>query len=356
MGAGTLPTAGGVRPRRRRPLRGLLRTALWLGCCLLSSTGGAERTVTDVTGRTVRIPDTVSRTATLGGTPVLNSFLFALGRTEVIANGLPPFAQTSYWSMQRRLMPQVGTLPAITGGDGQPSIEALLALAPGVVVTNMRAFVPVLEAAGLPALLVDWNDFDDLMRIVDLFGEVFHANARAQEFRRYCEGNVKRVRSGLAAGTAPLRRPSAALLNLKTMSQPVRRLTDWALATVGSDNIGRRTPEGQTAMPLETLLRADPEVLVVWSRKDLEQVSTDPRFAHLSAVRHKRVHAVPVGAAPWLTPSAEYCLGILWLAQRTHPERFADLDLVVETREFYRRFYSMPIDARVAAAILAGTD
>ena len=161
---------------------------------------------------------------------------------------------------------------------------------------------------------------------------------------------------GLAAGTAPLRRPSAALLNLKTMSQPVRHLTDWALATVASDNIGRRTPEGQTAMPLETLLRADPEVLVVWSRKDLEQVSTDPRFAHLSAVRNKRVHAVPVGAAPWLTPSAEYCLGILWLAQRTHPERFADLDLVGETREFYRRFYSMPIDAREAAAILAGMD
>ncbi|MBW7900953.1 MAG: ABC transporter substrate-binding protein [Rhodocyclaceae bacterium] len=336
-----------------------MRAAARLALCLLLALAGAASWarpgVVDAAGRQVALPERVARTAVLGAVAPLNGFLFMLGRQETIGSGLPAFFQTPYWAMQRRLAPQLADLPVVAGSDGQPNVEALLALAPDVVLTSSRGALPVLETAGLPALYFEWKDFDDLRRTAELLGDVLGARARAAEFLRYCDGNIARVSAALAAGDAP-RRPRVAFLRAKTFSQPAR-IADWTLAAAGGDNVGRYgVGAGQAAMTLEALLRADPETLIVWSREERDALFTDPRFAAMSAVRARRVHAVPVGATPWLAPGVEQCLGVLWTAQRLHPERFADLDLVEETRGFYRRFFSLPIDAGEAAAILDGMD
>lgn len=333
--------------------------ALRLALCLLlgfaCAASWARPGVVDAAGRQVAVPERVARTAVLGAVAPLNGFLFMLGKQETIGSGLPAFFRTPYWAMQRRLAPRLAGLPVVAGSDGQPNIEALLALAPDVVLTSSRGAVPVLETAGLPALYFEWKDFDDLRRTAELLGDVLGARARAAEFVRYCDGNVARVANALAAGDAP-RRPRVAFLRAKTFSQPAR-IADWTLAAAGGDNVGRYgVGAGQAAMTLEALLRADPEALIVWSREERDALLADPRFAAMSAVRARRVHAVPVGATPWLAPGVEQCLGVLWTAQRLHPERFADLDLIEETRGFYRRFFSLPIDAGEAAAILDGMD
>lgn len=336
-----------------------MRAALRLALCLLLgfafAAAWARPGVVDAAGRQVAVPERVARTAVLGAVAPLNGFLFMLGRQETIGSGLPAFFQTPYWAMQRRLAPRLADLPVVAGSDGQPNVEALLALAPDVVLTSSRGALPVLETAGLPALYFEWKDFDDLRRTAELLGDVLGARARAAEFLRYCDGNVARVSAALAAGDAP-RRPRVAFLRAKTFAQPAR-IADWTLAAAGGDNVGRYgVGAGQAAMTLEALLRADPETLIVWSREERDALLADPRFAAMSAVRARRVHAVPVGATPWLAPGVEQCLGVLWTAQRLHPERFADLDLVEETRGFYRRFFSLPLDAGEAAAILDGMD
>lgn len=336
-----------------------MRAAVRLALCLLLgfafATSWARPGVVDAAGRQVALPERVARTAVLGAVAPLNGFLFMLGKQETIGSGLPAFFQTPYWAMQRRLAPRLADLPVVAGSDGQPNVEALLALAPDVVLTSSRGALPVLETAGLPALYFEWKDFDDLRRTAELLGDVLGARARAAEFIRYCDGNVARVSAALAAGDAP-RRPRVAFLRAKTFAQPAR-IADWTLAAAGGDNVGRYgVGAGQAAMTLEALLRADPETLIVWSREERDALLADPRFAAMSAVRARRVHAVPVGATPWLAPGVEQCLGVLWTAQRLHPERFADLDLVEETRGFYRRFFSLPIDAGEAAAILDGMD
>lgn len=336
-----------------------MRAAARLALCLLLgfafATSWARPGVVDAAGRQVALPERVARTAVLGAVAPLNSFLFMLGKQETIGSGLPAFFQTPYWAMQRRLAPRLADLPVVAGSDGQPNVEALLALAPDVVLTSSRGTVPTVETAGLPVLFFAWNNFDDLKRTADLLGDVLGARARAGEFLRYCDGNVARVTAALAAGEVT-RHPRVAFLRMKTLSQPAR-IADWTLATAGGDNVGRYgLGAGQAAMTVEALLQADPEVLIVWSREERNALLADPRLAAMSAVRARRVHAVPVGATPWLAPGVEQCLGVLWVARQLHPGRFADLDLVEETRGFYRRFFSLPIDAGEAAAILDGMD
>ncbi|MBN9463197.1 MAG: ABC transporter substrate-binding protein [Burkholderiales bacterium] len=337
------------------PTRAARRIALCLLLALSCAASWARDGVTDLAGRQVAVPARVERTAILGAVAPLNSFVFMLGRSDLIGSGLPPFFRTSYWAMQRRLGPRLAELPVVAGSDGQPNVEALLALAPGVVLASSRGAVPVIEAVGLPVLLFEWNGFGDLMRTAELLGEVLQARERAAEFRRSCEENVARIAAGLAAGERP-RPPRVAFLRMKTMSQPAR-IADWTLSAAGGDNVGRHgLAAGQAAMTSEALLRADPEVLIVWSREERDALLADPRFAAMSAVRGQRVHAVPVGATPWLAPGVEQCLGVLWTARALHPARFADLDPVRETRDFYRRFFGIAIDAEEARAILNGTN
>lgn len=329
-------------------------------CCLLfifSAAVCAQRTtVTDIAGRTLNVPEKVTRVATLGAVAPLNSFLFMLGKGGAISNGLPQFFQTSYWGMQRRLGPQLSSLPVVAGSDGQPNTEALLKLAPDVVLTSSQSAVRGLEAANLPVLYFEWKDFGDLINTAELLGTLFRAEARAADFRRYCEKNVERVTAGLSITKDTARPSRIAFLRMKTLSQPAR-IANWTLAAAAGENVGRYTlAAGQAAMTLEMLLKADPEVLIVWSREERDTLLADPRFAQMSAVRQQQVYPVPVGATPWLAPGVEQCLGVLWVAQRLHPERFSDLDMVRETRDFYRRFFGVAIEAREAESILNGMD
>lgn len=333
-----------------------IRTLLCLLFAVVGMAAWAQRSVTDLAERKVVLPEQVALTATLGAVAPLNSFLFMLGKADAIGNGLPVFFQTPYWAMQRRLAPRLESQPMVAGSDGLPSIEALLALAPSVVLTSSKGALPVLDAAHLPVLLFEWKDIDDLLRSADLLGEVFHESERAADYRRYCERNVSRVNLALAAKKPLRQRPRIAFLRMKTLSQPAR-IADWTLAAAGGENIGRYTVgTSQAAMTQEMLLQANPDVLIAWSRQERDALITDPRFASLVAVQQHQVYAVPVGVTPWLAPGVEQCLGLLWTAQRLHPKSFLDLDMNHETRVFYRQFFDLAIDAREAKAILDGMD
>lgn len=323
---------------------------------MVSVASWAQQSVNDLAGRQVILPKQIERVAILGAVAPLNSFMFMLGKGATIRNGLPPFFQSPYWMMQRRLGPKLAEQPVIASGDGQPNIEALLMLEPDVVLASSPCIVAALEASGLPTLLFQWNGFEDLMRSAELMGEALHVEKRAHDFRSYCDDNVVRVKRVLDNKPVSQRKPRVAFLRLKTLSQPAR-IADWMLSAAGGENIGQYSlTSGQVAMTQEMLLKSDPEILIVWSRRERDELLSDPRFAAMTAVRSQQVRAVPVGATPWLAPGVEQCLGVLWVAKQLHPESFRDIDLVQATRDFYHRFFETVIDVNEARAILNGMD
>ena len=61
--------------------------SLWR--CSFAASPGECRTIVDMDGRSVTLPEKISRIVTVGPVPVLNGFLFAFGRQQSIVNGLP---------------------------------------------------------------------------------------------------------------------------------------------------------------------------------------------------------------------------------------------------------------------------
>ena len=47
---------------------------------------------------------------------------------------------------------------------------------------------------------------------------------------------------------------------------------------------------------------------------------------------------------------------MLWVAQLLHPDTFQDLDMVAETRAFYKEFLDYDLTADQATLILAGKE
>lgn len=130
------------------------------------------RKITDAAGRVVQIPTIITRVATVGAVPVLDSFILALGKGETIVSGLPLFAQSPRHKYLRQFLPQTARQPPVQAGNGEPSIEILLTLRPDVVFVMDPMMAEQLEKRGIPVIVLIWREPADITRTIRLLGEI----------------------------------------------------------------------------------------------------------------------------------------------------------------------------------------
>jgi len=82
----------------------------WLACAMpaLAPAATSPRSVIDMAGRTVPLPDSVERVVAVGSVPVIHSFILTMGKAETIVNGLPLFAQGKRYHFHRLFRTTVG--------------------------------------------------------------------------------------------------------------------------------------------------------------------------------------------------------------------------------------------------------
>ncbi|HEX2841353.1 ABC transporter substrate-binding protein [Hyphomicrobium sp.] len=330
--------------------------ALWLSLVLVAATGAspvhAERLVTDMAGRTVKVPDKVARVATIGPVPVLNSFVFAMGEAATIANNLPPNLGGSRWRFQYVVAPQIATLPVIQSGEG-PSVEGVAQVAPDVVLTMDRPTIDLVERTRTPAIYLAWREPDDVKAAMRLLGALYDRPDAAEAYCRYFDETLAKV----SARTDALRdaqRPRVLYANLKNLTQP-HRIAEWWIAKAGGKSV---TDDGRTSeafnFSIEQVLHWDPEVIVVSAAHEIADAYADARIAGVSAIKNRRVYAVPMGAHVWGNRTAEQPLTILWAAKAFHPELFKDVAISEEVRAFYANFFKSKLSDNDIDVILEG--
>jgi len=108
----------------------------------------------------------------------------------------------------------------------------------------------------------------------------------------------------------------------------------------------------RTRFSLEQIMGADPDVIVTLNAESAKEIRTDRRWSQVRAVRNKRVYANPKGMFWWCRETSEEALQILWLAKTLYPEHFKDVDMVKETRYFYKTFYGYELTDREIQEIL----
>jgi len=316
-----------------------------------ASASAPTHTITDSVGRRVTLPVTVRRTVTLGSVPVINSFLFAVGEGDTIVSGLPPFAQNPRWKYQTVFAPTLADNPVIENQARVVDTEALLALKPDVIFTMDETQADPLTALGLKVVVLAWRQPTDVKKVVSLLGDVFGQKQRAQRYVTLFEGTIRKVQRRIA--TVPAKqRPRVLYYAPATLTQP-HLIVEWWVPKAGGKSVTRngRTEESLT-FNAEQLIAWNPQIIFVPTRDDVQVALNDTRFANVAAIKARRVYAVPIGAHIWANRTSEQPMTVLWAAKKLHPRQFADVNLQVELRNFYRQAYGVTLSRTQIQEIL----
>lgn len=312
----------------------------------------AERLITDMAGRSVKVPDTITRIGTVGPVPVLNSFVFALGAADTIANNLPPNLGGPRWHFQYVVAPKLKSLPVIQGGDG-PSVEAVAQLAPDVVLTMDRRAADLVERTRTPAIVLAWRQPDEVKAAMRLLGDLYSRPEAAEAYCRYFDDAIARVGARIER-LAEGKRPRVLYGSLKRLSQP-HRIAEWWISKAGGQSV---TDDGRTGeafdFSIEQVLAWNPEIIIVSSPNEVAAAYADPRLSRVAAIKDRRVYVMPMGVHAWGNRTVEQPLTVLWAAKTIHPELFGDVSMVDEVRSFYATFFKTSLSDDEINVILEG--
>ena len=76
-------------------------------------------------------------------------------------------------------------------------------------------------------------------------------------------------------------------------------------------------------------------------------------WSAVDAVQNEKVYKMPLGMYRSYTPGADTPVTLLWFAKTTYPELFEDIDIIQETRDYYKEVFGVDLTDEQAASIFA---
>ena len=335
-----------------------MRRLILAALLILQIPAAWARTVTDMAGRRVEIPDAPARIACLEVMCYPRMLMMhAEGRVVTrVVNGAPWAARTN---------PALSSIPAFASA---PNLEDVMARHPdlALVSANYGLSRSALAEAGIPALVFqpvraarsEGEFIADAKTMVRLAGQVLggEAQSMAEEWCAYFDDRLRLVRGRIAAIPAEKRPKLYYARGPKATNTHGRGgFFNWVGALAGArmviDEEGPAAANSQVSP--ETLIGWNPDVIVVGRQYAPEIVLDDPRLADLAAVRRHRVYSSPEGVFYW-DGGPEQVLLLQFLAKRLYPDLFADLDLATEIKGYYARFYRTVLSDEEVSNLLEG--
>ena len=251
----------------------------------------------------------------------------------------------------------------ITGRGNTANLEVVLALKPDLILdvgsvnpTYVSLADRVQQQTGVPYALLDGR-FDGIPLAYRTLGSLIGRREQGEALASSAEGTIKtitqrvdtialeqRPRVYYARGPRGLETGLGGSINVETIELVAR-------------NVAGGTRGGLANVSIEQVLLWNPDIIVTIDQDFAANVSSDPAWAPVAAVRARRVHLSPKLPFGWVDfpPSVNRLIGLWWLGKILYPDLFPE-DLRTLTREFYTRFYHVtPSDAQIDR-VLAGRD
>lgn len=349
---------------------------------------GMARTITDMRGVSVSVPDDPKAVATIDDgfiegvmthlgvidkVRVIGSWSMKRDYKYVFTSSAGETREYQGWNTMKYLHPWLNDLPCINSPQGNMiSYEALAAAAPDVVI--MRAgdttmgtdkekvsrTISTIEALGLPLVVLyspTWfrsSDLSGMKTEAGIIGELFGQREKAEALADKLAETETMIRER-TKGVTDKERPAVLLLGLR----PDIRKKGGAGSVHGVD-----TPESYiieqvahaknayqgkgTSVPMsaEQVYACDPDVIILPTANgyhppfELYEAPYYENLQELRAVKNHRVYALP-----WSPMNAsrrvEYPIDMLIIAKASYPELFADISVYDFALHFYQNVYGV---------------
>lgn len=328
-----------------------------LSAGLLTPTAARADNVTDSAGRVISVPAKVTRVFPAG--PPASITLYTVAPDLLLG-----WTRANTAEEREFLDPKFGALPEvgrITGRGNTANLEVVLALKPDLILdigtvdnTYISLADRVQQQTGIPYALLDGR-FSGIAATYRTIGALIGRRDACEAAARYADQTIKTITSRLpppekrprvyyARGPRGLSTGLGGSINVETIELLAR-------------NVAGGTRGGLTTASIEDVLVWAPEVIITIDKDFAETVYTMPTWQSVPAVRAKRVHLSPKMPFGWVDfpPSVNRLIGLWWLAKILYPELFPE-DLRALTRDFYQRFYHVPLSDPQLDRVLAGRD
>ena len=321
---------------------------------------GQTRAFTDCTGRTVTLPETVTKIAVSG--PLSQIYLLPLAGDLLVgvSNAYTPEA-ASYLPDYILEKQEIGQL---YGSKGEMDLEALLQADPDVVIDIGEGKATVRDdmerltnQTGIPFVHIDAS-VSTAPQAYRKLGELIGRQEKAESLAAYCQkvldqtaAMMKQVDADNARKTAVYclgDRGTNVLAAGSFHAETVNLLCDnlAVLEEVVASGAGNE-------VDLEQLLVWDPEVILFAPDSNFEEVGSLESWQSLSAIRSGQYYKTPNGPYGWLSspPSVQRYLGMLWLGALLYPD-YVNYDLQEAVTEYYKVFYNCELTDEMYEALV----
>jgi iron complex transport system substrate-binding protein len=301
----------------------------------------SARTIVDMAGRTVQLPEKIERVVPYDSkTSIL---LFSLIKNEMVATALIPGKKNyKYISKQYAALPELD----------MKSIEEVLSVSPQLIIAGFYDKKELLQSAeklgvrlSIPVVYIDLS-LNNLDNTYLFLGELFQKKAESIKLASFCTRFYSRIDS------------------LKKEKQQIKITAYYTLGNTGllTDPSGSKHTEvfdflnipnaakvdipsgGHAQVNMEQVLMWNPDYIFTASFKGNSDaylnITTDSKWNYIKAVQEGKVYQVPNEPFAWFDhpPSINRIPGAIWLCQLFYGQ--SELDTQTFITEFYKLFYS----------------
>lgn len=315
--------------------------------------GDGTKVIKDIDGKEVTVPTHPERIADLWHAN--NQIVLLLGGADKLSATTTAVKSLEWF---KQVYPGIEKVDAPVKGT-DVNMEQLLADKPDVVLASSKDQISKTSAADIPSVHVEFQNFADLKRTVELTAEVIgtdEAIERAEKYLAYLEKNENLIKERLQGVTeSPKVLHIAGGSDLTKVDGSNSLIGEWMKLSGAKNSLDG--VENLKNISLEQIIASQPEYIIIGgadAQKGVDAIKADAAWADVPAVKNGKIIKNPVGTFNWDRYSAEEALQILWAAKLFHPEKFSDVDLVKETREFYSTFYGYQLTEDEAQRIING--
>lgn len=327
-------------------------------------------TIVDHLGIEVEVPYEVNRIAVGNILPLPSVLTVFFDSAEKIVGMSPNSMSAAENGLLGELYPEVLDAETAYMNGTDINLEELMKLEPDIVFYS--AAQPEqgeqLRNAGFTAVAIsvnkwEYNAIETLNYWIMLLSEIFPDNDKTEIVAKYSKEYYDLVHERVADIPEEERERVFFLF----------KYTDTSMQTSGSKFFGQFWAEAVGAInvaeeiEMDNQVDANMEQIYAWNPSmiyitNFTEAQPDDLYTNaignydwsaIDAVQNEKVFKMPLGMYRSYTPGADTPVTLLWFAKTTYPELFEDIDIIQETKDYYKEVFGVELTDVQAASIFA---
>lgn len=308
----------------------------------------AEREFTDSTGRTVTLPEELTKIAISG--PLAQVYVIPIAG-DMLVGVCNAFSSEAELYLPDYII-NAQEIGQLYGGKGEMDLEALLNAAPDVVIdvgetksSTKEDLQDLTEQTGIPFVHV-YATVDTAPAAYRMLGELLGREEKAEELAVWCQNTLDNIAALMAKVDADNARKGILYClgdaGVNVMAQGSFHAD--TINTMGNNLavVDEVVPHGDgNESDLEQIMLWNPEVILFDPASIYDEVGSMEAWQSLDAIASGNYYEAPYGPYGWLSspPAVQRYLGLLWLGELLYPD-YVEYDLQEEVIKYYDLFYN----------------